>query len=127
YSPAALADTMLLPETLAARLAAMTVLVALDPRAQIIGTIAFRAEGAHDGHLRGMAVLPSWQGSGAAERLLEAACAALREQGCAGVTLDTTAPLRRAIGFYQKHGFRATGRVDDYFGMALYEYSKPLR
>jgi hypothetical protein len=42
------------------------------------------------------------------------------------VTLDTTWPLQRAIRFYERQGYAATGRETDFFGMPLYEYAKPL-
>ena len=51
----------------------------------------------------------------------------LRERACARVTLDTTAPLDRAIHFYESHGFRATGSVNDFFGMPLYELARDLK
>jgi len=42
------------------------------------------------------------------------------------VTLDTTRPLERAIRFYERCGYRATGVVRDFFGMPLFEYAKDL-
>jgi ribosomal protein S18 acetylase RimI-like enzyme len=42
------------------------------------------------------------------------------------VTLDTTRPLQRAIRFYERHGYRQTGRVSDFYGMELIEYAKEL-
>jgi GNAT superfamily N-acetyltransferase len=50
----------------------------------------------------------------------------LREAGCSLVTLDTTAPLARAIRFYERNGYVRSGVVSDFFGMALYEYKKRL-
>jgi ribosomal protein S18 acetylase RimI-like enzyme len=91
----------------------------------IVGTIGCKIDG-REGHLRGMAVLPEWQGEGVALGLLRAAEGELQARGCDHVTLDTTEPLRRAVRFYEKHGFKATGRVSDFFGMKLFEYSKPL-
>jgi ribosomal protein S18 acetylase RimI-like enzyme len=105
-------------------MATMTVLVA-DSGAAIVGTIGFFAhEG--EGHIRGMAMGSAAQGSGVAARLLEAAESALRALGCSRVTLDTTEPLQRAIAFYWKHGYAATGQVQDFFGMRLLEYAKSL-
>lgn len=74
-----------------------------------------------------MAVQPAWHGTGIAEQLLATAERHLRDRGCSRVTLDTTEYLQRAIGFYEEHGYRPTGRVGDFFGMRLLEYSKPLR
>ena len=73
-----------------------------------------------------MAVLPEWQGQGIAPRLLQAAEEELAARGCVRITLDTTEPLLRAVRFYEKHGYRRTGRTTDFFGMPLHEYAKDL-
>jgi GNAT superfamily N-acetyltransferase len=124
YSPNGFADTVLTPETIQRRLSAMAVFAAVAASGEIIGTIACALVDSAEGHLRGMAVLPRWQGHGVAEKLLLSAEAELARQGCRRITLDTTAPLRRAIRFYEKHGYRASGRVSNFFGMPLYEYVK---
>jgi GNAT superfamily N-acetyltransferase len=93
---------------------------------EIVGTIASSFTG-EEGHLRGMAVDPAWQGHGIAEQLLLTAEKDLLASGCKRVNLDTTIPLQRAIRFYQKNGFVPTGSFSDFFGMPLYEFSKPLR
>lgn len=103
----------------------MTLFVAASDKG-IVGTIGCSVHG-EEGHLRGMAVVPDWQGSGVASSLLRAAEDELGRRGCTRVTLDTTEPLQRAIAFYTRHGYRATGHVVDFFGMPLYEYAKPLR
>jgi ribosomal protein S18 acetylase RimI-like enzyme len=126
YTPGAYRDTVLGIDTIAERLASMSVLVAVTPNDEIIGTIGSHITDSDEGHLRGMAVLPQWQGVGVADRLLAAAESELRDQRCSCVTLDTTEPLRRAVRFYERHGFRASGRVRDFFGMPLHEYVKAL-
>jgi ribosomal protein S18 acetylase RimI-like enzyme len=68
----------------------------------------------------------SGRGRGIARALLHAAEDELRSLGCSRVTLDTTAPLRRAISFYEGHGYRMSGRSGDFFGMPLHEYAKDL-
>ena len=73
-----------------------------------------------------MAVLPDQQGKGIAEALLNAAESELRTAGCTRITLDTTAPLERAIRFYEKHGYRRSGKVTDFFSMPLLDYVKEL-
>lgn len=102
----------------------MCVFVAVSAET-IVGTIGCKAN-LEEGHLRGMAVLPEWQGTKVASSLLQAAEAELRRAGCKFVTLDTTRPLERAIRFYQRHGFVASGRVSDFFGMELFQYAKWL-
>jgi GNAT superfamily N-acetyltransferase len=126
YTPEGFADTVLSPETIGQRLSEMSVFVAVAGAGEIIGTIGCAIARDGEGHIRGMAVLPSWQGRGAASELLRAAEAELRERGCARVSLDTTAPLKRAARFYEKNGYRASGRVADFFGMPLFEYVKHL-
>jgi ribosomal protein S18 acetylase RimI-like enzyme len=124
YTPGAFQDTVPGPAAIRQRLLDMTVYVAITPDGEIVGTIASSVEGV-EGHLRGMAVRPAWQGRGIAEQLLLTAEADLIAAGRARITLDTTMPLRRAIRVYQKHGFTPTGRITDFFGMPLYEYAKP--
>jgi GNAT superfamily N-acetyltransferase len=104
----------------------MSVLVAVAAEGKIVGTIASAVADAGVGHLRGMAVLPVWQGAGVAALLLDAAERELRVKRCSVVTLDTTEPLQRATRFYEKYGYRASGRVSDFHGMPLFEYVKDL-
>ena len=126
YTPGAWLNTVLTPESLQQRLWSMDILVAVSPQTGVVGTIAF-AENGDEGHLRGMAVLESWQGRGAAEALLLAAEAELISRKCGRITLDTTEPLQRAMRFYEKHGYRRSSKVTDFFGMQLYEFMKELR
>jgi GNAT superfamily N-acetyltransferase len=126
YTPDGYRDTTLTPETIRERLTSMSVLVAVSPGGEIVGTIACAVASAGVGHLRGMAVLPTWQGGGVAALLLDAAERELRDKGCSLVTLDTTEPLERATHFYKKHGYRPSGRFTEFFGMPLFEYVKVL-
>ncbi|MGA3056081.1 MAG: GNAT family N-acetyltransferase [Candidatus Korobacteraceae bacterium] len=126
YTPGAFADTVLTPETIQDRLGRMSVFVAVTADNPMVGTIAGAVVHAGEGHLRGMAVLPEWHGRGIAERLLQSE-AELAARGCSRVTLDTTEPLQRAMRFYEKHGYLASGRTTDLFGMTLHEYGKDRR
>ena len=126
YTPAGYLDTVLTPDTLASRFKTMSLFVAVAEEGRLVGTIACARAVNAEGHLRGMAVLPEEQGSEVAGRLLEQAEAELRALGCRRVTLDTTEPLKRAMRFYERHGYRPTGRVADFFGMPLHEYAKAL-
>lgn len=125
YTHDAYLDTILNEEMCAARLSSMQVFVAAAGE-KIVGTIACAIQHANEGHLRGMAVLPEWLGRGVAEKLLRAAEAELGQQGCSRITLDTTEPLQRAMRFYEKHGYRLSGKTSDFFGMALHEFTKEL-
>ena len=126
YTTAAFADTVPTPEGMRRRLADMTLFVAVTDRDDVVGTIGCQVVSGEEGHLRGMAVRPDSLGDGTARLLLQAAEVELREKGCSRISLDTTAPLRRAIRFYERNGFRATGTVRDFFGMELFEYVKEL-
>ena len=103
----------------------MIILVATSPDGSIVGTIAASMHGG-EGHLRGMAVRTAWQGQGVAQQLLDAAESLLRSRECRRVTLDSTAPLARAICFYIRNGYKSTGRVQDFYGMPLHELAKDL-
>jgi len=102
------------------------VFVALDHADQVVGTVSCNQINNQEGHVRGMAVRPEWQGAGLAARLLQRAESELSEKNCALVTLDTTQPLRRAMRFYERNGYKPSGSVRDFFGMPLMEYAKKL-
>lgn len=124
YTPAAYEDTVLTPETVELRLGQMHVFVAMAAD-KVVGTVA-GAKAGEEGHLRGMAVLPEWHGRGVAESLLRGIESWLGSQECARITLDTTLPLKSAMKFYEKNGYRRSGKVSDFFGMPLVEYVKEL-
>lgn len=110
YTAAAWDDTVLAGESLPERLAKMTMYVADTDDGAVAGTVCWQKLGEGEGHIRGMSVRPSHRGSGRADRLLAHAEADMRAAGSASVTLDTTAFLHAAIRFYEKHGYRRTGR-----------------
>ena len=124
YTPAGFADTVLSPETVHLRLQQMHVLVA-TVAGNVVGTVSGVC---HDGegHLRGMAVLPEWRGQCVAAKLLAAIESWLGSRGCKRITLDTTLPLKAAMKFYEKNGYRRSGNIADFFGMPLLEYVKQL-
>lgn len=124
YTPGGFADTVLTGEAFLKRLETMVVLVA-SGEGRIVGTIGYAVTGG-EGHLRGMAVLPEARGTGVAQALLDAAESGMAAAGAGTATLDTTRPLERAIHFYERNGYRATGEVEDFFGMELLAYSKRL-
>ena len=97
YTPAAYEDTVMTGESVHRRLEIMTVLVARNDQGRISGAVGAAARGT-EGHIRGMAVVPSFQGGEVADQLLEAIESELKIVGCSQVTLDTTAPLARGFG-----------------------------
>lgn len=124
YTRDAFIDTTLDADRVRQRVREMHVLVAVC-EGQIVGTVAGTSD-LGDGHIRGMAVRAVALGSGIAGNLLETIENELRARGCTRVTLDTTEPLERAMRFYEKHGYRRTGRRSNFFGMSLIEYAKNL-
>lgn len=124
YTEGAFADTVLDAETIGVRMRQMHVLVAVA-EGRIVGTIAGASDG-KEGHLRGMAVLPEWQGRGVAAQLLASIENDVRSRDCERITLDTTPPLEPAMRFYEKNGYRRSGKVADFFGMPLIEFTKQL-
>jgi predicted N-acetyltransferase YhbS len=127
YTPGAFLDTVPSLEDLLKRLATMCVFVAETPSGELAGTIACNVVSSEEGHVRGMAVRVPWHGTGVAAELIHSVETELRARGCSCVTLDTTSVLQRAMRFYERHGFRRSGRISDFFGMELIEYVKVLR
>lgn len=126
YTPQAFEDTVLNAATIRQRLTDMTLLIAVNPGGDVLGTIGYKVERGKEGHIRGMAVRPDQLGSRLAQRLLQTVEIELRRRSCSRITLDTTEPLKRAIRFYERNGFQYSGVVRDYFGMPLLEYVKNL-
>ena len=127
YTPAAYEDTVPTSEGVARRLSSMTVLVAVDGAGGVVGTVACAVRPGGKGYLRGMAVIPSWQGRGVARSLLAAVEVVLATRGCNEIILDTTRPLMPAIRLYETKGYQPTGIIGDFHGMELIQYSKSLR
>ena len=126
YTPEAFSDTVLTRDTFRHRLSDMSIVVATSSSGEVVGTVAYKVLENGEGHLRGMAVNPEWHGSGLSASLLETAENELSKAGCKTITLDTTDSLNRAIRFYEKNGFRPTGKIGCFFGMPLIEFSKPI-
>ena len=126
YTAGAFADTVLSTTGVLDRMSHMTIHAAITGDGDLIGTLASSVFQS-DGHLRGMAVRPEWQGHRIGLRLLLEAESHLFAAGCRRITLDTTLPLRRATCFYERNGFAPSGKVTDFFGMPLHEYVKLLR
>ena len=126
YTPAAFADTVADESAVRARMTHMTIFVAILPNGAVIGTLAASVSNGA-GHLRGFAVRDEWQSVAVANKLLVTVEHWLLAAGCTQLSLHVTAVLHRAIRFYEKNGFMRTGRSEDFFGMPLAEFSKPLK
>lgn len=66
YTPRAYIATVLTRSMAVRRLRSMTVFVAVTRNHQIVGTVAIKRVSSSDAHLRGMAVVPRYQGQGVA-------------------------------------------------------------
>ena len=127
YTRAAFEATTLTHESYLCRLREMMIFVAVDNSGCIVGTIACNVLANGEGHLRGMAVVPECQATGIANQLLACAESELAQRNCSYITLDTTEPLQRGMHFYERHGYRRSGKVGDFFGMPLIEFGKVLQ
>ncbi|MBN1772785.1 MAG: GNAT family N-acetyltransferase [Deltaproteobacteria bacterium] len=85
-------------------------LLVRDADARPIGTGRL----APDGRIGRMAVLAEWRGRGVGAAILERLVGVARERGLAEVV---AAAQVRAVGFYERHGFRAAGPVFDDAGL----------
>lgn len=126
YTPEAFLHTVLDERLGQERLATMRVLVAVGPDGRVLGTASWFRPSPTSGHLRGMAVLPEFQGTGVAQGLLDQAVAEIRDNGCRKVTLRTPDSLDRAVRFYTRNGFRPSGAVADFYGMVVTERVRDL-
>jgi GNAT superfamily N-acetyltransferase len=126
YTARAFMATVLTEPMAQRRVRSMTVFVAVSPKGRIVGTVAVKRASTGHAHLRGMAVLPEYQGKGIASALLGAAIRQARSAGQLYVTLETTEPLRRATRFYLSRGFRRTGRYRSWGGMKLIGFERAI-
>lgn len=127
YSPEGFANTVMSEEVALERIKKMTLFVAVIQNHEIIGTVGWKRISKKEGHIRGMAVHPKFQGknSPAADLLKEVEKDAY-SQGCTFLTLDTTKILKGAQIFYKKHGFKETGKTGDFFDSTIYEFEKKI-
>ena len=127
YSPEGFADTILSEERAKDRIKETNVYVAVNQHGKIIGTIGWEKLNESEGHIRGMGVIPSQQGrKGPAVSLLRQVERDAQLESCKILTLDTTEILKRAQNFYEKNGFKKTGKIGDFFGSIIYEFAKTL-
>lgn len=127
YSPAGFTDTVLSEEEAKDRIKEMKVYVAVDRNGKIIGTIGWQKLNKEEGHIRGMGVIPSRQGKRSpATMLLKCVEREAQLENCKILTLDTTEILKRAQKFYEKNGYKQTGKTGNFFGSIIYEFAKTL-
>ncbi len=93
--------------------------VARNDDGEVIGTGRLLA----DGHIGRLAVLPPWRGRGVGSALLQALLDAARGLGLKQVFLHARL---QALGFYARHGFKATGNVFPDAGIPHRTMRRPL-
>ncbi|UCC19205.1 MAG: GNAT family N-acetyltransferase [Promethearchaeota archaeon] len=127
YTPEGFADTVMSEKSTLERMREMILYVAINQEGSIIGSIGWQKINEKEGHIRGMAVHPQWQGRNSpAKALLQIVENDAKSRGCTFLTLNTTEILKRAQKFYEKNGFKRTGKMGDFFGSTIYEYIKLL-
>jgi ribosomal protein S18 acetylase RimI-like enzyme len=80
--------------------------------AEVVGTVALKAEGDGIFELAKMAVDERHQGRGYGLRLLEAACALAKQRGAQRVILYSRRVLKVAVAMYHKYGFSEVPLTD---------------
>jgi ribosomal protein S18 acetylase RimI-like enzyme len=67
------------------------------------------------GRLYSIVIDPAFQGQGFGRKLLQTCEDAARERGCDRVSLEVRADNRRAIGMYERHGYRMKEALPGYY------------
>ena len=94
---------------------------------EIIGSIALINE--HHGmyELAKMAVVPSWQGKGVSNQLMQKCLEKAKELGAMRIILFSHTSLHQAIGLYEKYGFKHVEVTDSPFATANVKMVLELR
>ena len=88
----------------------------IGDREIVFGFLAVRAiVAAKEMELLNLAVGPNWRRKGYASALLNAALTECRQRGHQAVFLEVRESNERALAFYKKHGFSASGRRPRYY------------
>jgi putative acetyltransferase len=126
YTPEAYAATTVSADEINRRFAEGPLWVALE-NGETVGTASVMPKG-DQLYLRSMAILPSSQGRGIGQELLDAVEGYARQMEFAGILLYTTPFLAGAIRLYEQNGFERAGddRSDDFFGTYWFPMEKKL-
>jgi len=77
-------------------------------------------------YLRSMAVDPNYQNKGIGLFILENISNVAEKENIRKISLESFKPLYKAIGFYEKYGFKKTGITKDLCGNEIFEMIKQL-
>lgn len=89
----------------------------LEDSGEIIG-YAMVSFGAGESHLLNLCVTPSEQGKGYARQLLDCIKDGVTKLGADKIILEVRQSNTRAIGLYEKYGFKEVGRRKNYYPAA---------
>jgi ribosomal protein S18 acetylase RimI-like enzyme len=95
-------------ETLTAKLATETLLVARDEDGRVVGCIFYRQDSADEAYIGRLAVVPEQQRRGTASGLVEASIELARQAGLQRVGLNVRIELTENVRFFERHGFAIT-------------------
>jgi GNAT superfamily N-acetyltransferase len=91
---------------------------------RIVGTITATVHNTAQMRLQSMAVLPGFQRSGIGQLLLEKMEGFVRGKKCTRISFECFEPLKNSIRFYEKHGYRRTGKTIPFYGVLFHEMKK---
>lgn len=88
---------------------------------EVVGTVAIRDMGKGKAKLNRMFVKKQLRGTGLGQKLLNRALRYAKKQRFENILLNTHFLMKRAHRFYEKNGFKKTGKGEDkyYYSLAL--------
>jgi predicted N-acetyltransferase YhbS len=84
--------------------------LAAEADGRIVGCVFMTLRDSEELYVGRLAVLPGWQGRGLARRLMTSAEAIARDSGRRSMSLGVRMALTENIAFFERLGFRETGR-----------------
>jgi ribosomal protein S18 acetylase RimI-like enzyme len=84
--------------------------LAAEADGRIVGCVFMTLRESEELYVGRLAVLPGWQGRGLARRLMNSAEAIARDRGRRSMSLGVRMALTENIAFFERLGFRETGR-----------------
>jgi N-acetylglutamate synthase-like GNAT family acetyltransferase len=127
YTKEAFNATVISPEEIKERINQKNfdVLVAIYED-QIVGTASMSAKKDKTLYIRSMAVNPKFQKKGVGLFILDEIYRIAHRRDISLLSLDSSKPLKDAIRFYERYGFKRTGITHDFFGVEIFEMIKEL-
>jgi ribosomal protein S18 acetylase RimI-like enzyme len=92
---------------------------------KIVGTVSILHQDDRY-YIRSMAVEPDYQNKGVGLFILENIFDIAKNENIKKISLESFKPLKKAVRFYEKHGFKKTGIIKDLYGNEIFEMIKIL-